>query len=141
VSLALPSLDGGELELASFRGRVLVVHFFTTWSLAAQVDLSELKSVRKNQAPGTLEVVGVGLDPDGPKLLRPWRKAMEVDFPVVLASEELTKGETVFRRIQVVPTTIVVDGAGRIAWRHEGGLEAGQLARVVHNVERGRPPL
>jgi hypothetical protein len=132
----LPSLDGGDLDLASYRGQVVVLHFFTTWSLAAQVDLGELRRVREALAPGSVVIVGVGLDPDGSRLLRPWRDAAQADWPIVLPSEEVMAGESGFGRIQVVPTTIVLDGGGQVVWRHEGGLPRDELLGVVRRAER-----
>jgi hypothetical protein len=138
VHAVLPSLDGGTIDLGTFRGQVVVLHFFTTWSLAAQVDLGELRKARDEMPPGALTIVGVGLDANGSRLLHPWRRAVHADWAITLPSDELTAGQSGLGKIRVVPTTVVLDGGGRIAWRYEGGLRPGDLARVVRNVERGR---
>ena len=138
VQAILPSLDGGSLDLARLRGQAVVLHFFTTWSLAAQVDVGELRKTRQRLPPGAVTIVGVGLDPDGPRLLRPWRKAVHADWAIGLPTDDLTGAQSGLGRIQVVPTTVVLDGAGRVAWRHQGGLPPGELERVVRNLERDR---
>src|SRR5262249_59486891 len=61
VDLTLPSLDGDEVNFACFRGRPVVVHFSTTGSLLAQVDLEELRRV--SAARRSLQVVEVTLIP------------------------------------------------------------------------------
>jgi hypothetical protein len=140
VHAVLSSIEGGDVNLARLRGQVVVLHFFTTWSLAAQVDVGELRRAADGMPPGAMTIVGVGMDPDGPKLLRPWKKAVGAAWEITVPSDELAAGQSGLGRIQVVPTTVVLDGGGRIAWRHEGGLPPGELPRVVKNVERRGAP-
>src|SRR5512133_1021926 len=87
VHLVLPALDGGEVDLAAYRGHVVAVQFFTTWSLAAQEDLGELRALRA--AHPDLILVGVGMDPDGYRLIAPWRDVVGVDWMIALPSPEL----------------------------------------------------
>ena len=94
-----------------------MLHFFTTWSLAAQVDVAELRRARDAMPPGSTMIVGIGLDPDGPRLVRPWRKAVGADWPITLPSDELAAGQSGLGRIRVVPTTVVLDGGGGLHLR------------------------
>lgn len=141
VSLVLPALDGGEIDLVAYRGHVLVVHFFTTWSVAASLDVAELRRTRA-EVGEALAVVGVGLDPEGYKFVAPWRDAEQVEWMVALPTPQLTSGHTVFGNVMaVVPSTVVVDRQGRIAWSRRGQLARGELAKVVRSLEAapGRP--
>ena len=133
AALALPGLDGGTVDLGAERGRLVVVHVFTTWSLAAQADVAELQRVR-DRRPGRLALVGVGLDPDGAVLIAPWRDGAGVDYPIALPGP-IAAGETPFGAVRAVPVTFVLDRAGRLAWRHDGPLPHGLLEQVVRNLE------
>jgi hypothetical protein len=129
AELVLPSLDGDDVDLASFRGRPLLVHFSTTGSLQAQLDVEELRRTRA--ARRDLVVVEVALDPTRPKMIAAWANASQIDWLILLPTPGLVAGESPFGPIQVTPTTYLIDRSGRIVWRHEGGLPRGALLGVV----------
>jgi hypothetical protein len=135
VDLSLPSLDGDAVELASLRGRPTVVHFSTTGSLAAQLDIDELRRARAAR-PRAFEVVEVALDPTQPRLIRAWADASGIDWLVLLAVPGLVAGGTAFGPLQVTPTTFLLDADGRVVWGHEGGLPRGALVKVIGELER-----
>lgn len=136
VRLVAPALDGGELDLAAWRGRIVVVHFFTTSSLAAALDLDELRAARAAAAPGEIVLLGIGLDEAGYAFVAPWRDAERVDWHVALPTAELRAGRTAFGDVmRFVPSTFVLDRAGRIAWSRRGQLARGELVEVVRSLE------
>jgi peroxiredoxin len=132
----LELVDGGELELASLRGRVVVVHFFDTLGLGTFTDVDELRAVR--QAYPELVVVGVGLDPS-PRLLAQWRDSERIDWFVARPSERILSRESVFGDVMAMaPSVVLVDRSGQVAWTWRGPLPKGELARHVASLERGR---
>lgn len=133
VALALPALDGGELQLADLRGRVVVLHVFTTWSVAAQLDVEQLAAADDLD---DVVVVGVALDPDGRVLVAPWRAAGAVRYLVALADDRVRAGDSPLGALPEVPTTLVLDREGRIAARVERQLAPGELAKLVARARR-----
>jgi hypothetical protein len=129
VALVLPSADGDVVDLARFRGRVLVVHVALTGSLDSQSDVEELRRAREaNRALALAELV---FDDGGARLAVPWANASGIDWAVLLPSAAVRSGESPFGPIRVIPTTFVVGRDGRISWRWEGALPRGRLARAV----------
>jgi hypothetical protein len=135
VQLVLPSIDGGEVDFRSLRGKPVVVHFFTTWSVAALSDVEELRKAR-DRVGGRLTIVGVGMDPDGTKLLLPWRDGARADWWIASATPDVL-ATTIFGAVTVTPTTVVLDATGRMVWRNEGQLPPGKLASVVQSLVSG----
>jgi peroxiredoxin len=133
VDLTLPSLDGDEVNLAQLRGKPVVVHFSTTGSLAAQVDVEELRRVRA--ARRGLQVVEIALDPTQPRLIRAWADASNIDWMVLLSAPGVVSGATAFGPVKITPTTFLLDAQGRIVWGHEGGLPRGALAQVLAQLD------
>jgi hypothetical protein len=128
VYLTLPALDGGEVSFESWRGRPVLVHFMTTWSLAAQVDLEELRAAQK--AVPDLVLVEISLD-ENYRLIDAWRAGAGVDWTILLPIPALLEGGTPLGKPTTVPTTVLVGRDGTVRWGHIGGLPAGTLARVV----------
>ncbi len=133
IALTLPALDGGDVDVASLRGHVVVLHVFTTWSVAAQLDVEQLVAV---DAAPDVEVVGIALDADGRPLVAPWRAAAEVHYLIALADDGARGGQSALGPLPEVPTTIVVDSEGRIRVKLERQLRPGELERLVAAARR-----
>ena len=133
IALTLPALDGGDVDVASLRGHVVVLHVFTTWSVAAQLDVEQLVAI---DAAPDVEVVGIALDADGRPLVSPWRAAAEVHYLIALADDGVRRGQTALGPLPEVPTTIVLDNEGRIRVKLERQLRPGELARLVAAARR-----
>jgi hypothetical protein len=132
VRLVLPSADGAEVDLASWRGRAGVVHFVLTSSLDGQSDVEELRRARAARRGQALAEVVLDANPS---LVVPWANASAIDWSVLLPTAAVRGGESPFGAIRVVPTTFVLDRDGRVAWRWEGALPRGKLAEVLAGLE------
>lgn len=137
IALVLPAADGGEIDILDYRGKVVVLHVFTTWSLAATGDVPEL--VAAHQRPGDeVVVIGVATDLEGFAVVSPWRNALGVRYLVALADEALRAGQTALGELPVVPTTIVLDRDGSIAHVIDRQLAPGELAAVIDELVGAR---
>lgn len=137
TGFVFPALGGGTISLASLRGKVAVVHLFTTWSVASQVDVSRIKELVRTK-PAGVAVLGVALDPDGADLVRPWRRGMDVRYPIALSTAALRNGKSVLGRIRRVPTTLIVARSGKVYRRIERQLKPQELRRLVEAARRAR---
>ncbi len=133
LGLRLDALDGGEIDLARYRGRVVVLHLFDTDSPAAALDaekLTRLASDRRDRAT----VVGICLDREGYPMAAAWRRALRVRYLIALADQQLRDGKTPLGRVRVVPTTYLLDRTGHLAHRIEGPLRPGEVERLVDDL-------
>lgn len=60
---AIPRLGGGVLDLASFRGKVVLVNFWATWCAACRIELPILDQLAATRR-GDLAVVAIATDRD-----------------------------------------------------------------------------
>ena len=120
IFLQLSALDGGQINLQEFRGKRVILHLFTTWAIAAQQDVPQLQ--RLSERPEAPVIIGIALDPDGYRLVAPWRTAMQVTYQITLADERIRDGHSSIGRIKQVPTTFVLDRNGAIERRIVGPL-------------------
>ncbi len=136
VELALPAVDGGEIALASYRGKVVVLHVFTTWSLAAQVEVEALAAADLAE---DVVVIGVALDPEGRMLVAPWRSGAGAPYLIALADEATRAGQSPLGALPAIPITIVLDHEGRIAARADRQLTADELGALIDAARARRP--
>ena len=128
IELTLPAVDGGEVSLASHRGKIVVLHVFTTWSLAAQAEVEALGAA---DAADDVVVIGIALDAEGRLLVAPWRNGADVRYLVTVADEPTRAGQSPLGPLPAVPITIVLDRAGRIAARADRQLTAAELDAMI----------
>lgn len=133
MTLTLAALDGGELDLATLRGKLVVLHVFTTWSLAAQAELDALATA---DAADDVVVVGIALDEEGRALVAPWRNGADVRYLITLADDAVREGSSPLGPLTVVPTTFVLDDAGRVRARAERALAPGELDALLADARR-----
>ena len=79
----LKSLAGGELDLASLRGRVVLVNFWATWCPPCVEEMPSLERLHRALGPEGLVVVSVSADDDAETLKR-FVAAHGITFPVLL---------------------------------------------------------
>ena len=122
------ALDGGEVRLAELRGQIVVLHLFTTWSAAADLENDALARV---DARPDVTVIGLALDPDGYTVVAPWRRGAGVAFLIALADDATRAGAGPLGRVAQIPTTIVLDRSGRVAVRADRQLAPAELDAAI----------
>jgi peroxiredoxin len=130
IDLVFESIDGGDVVLSSYRGRVVVLHVFATWVPAAHTDADQLIRLHRERGNDVV-VLGLALDPDGRRFVAPWRDAIGAPYVVGLASQNIRDGASALGPVREVPATLILDRRGRIARRIDRALADGELERVV----------
>jgi hypothetical protein len=130
--LTLAAADGGEVDFLRLRGRLVVVHLFATWSLAAQADVAQLDEVFAGNA---VAVVGLAVDLKGSVVVPPWQRGSGVRYPIAMADDAVRAGGSPIGSIERVPMTLIVNRSGAVVRRHVGPLPRGALARWLRELQ------
>lgn len=113
--LRLTSLDGGPWNLAALRGKVVVVNFWATWCGPCVDELPVLGALAGRDG---VAVVGVNYK-EALDTIERFTAAHPLPYPVLRdRTGDAFKGWTP----GVMPTTILVDRAGRARWRTVGEI-------------------
>jgi len=116
-ALALPDLQGQTLDLAHFRGRVVLVNFWATWCPPCRKEFPSLGRVRQLFKPDEFEVLAVNVDEDRESVQS---FAGAAGFPVLLDTQSRA---TMAWPIKGLPTSFIVDPQGRLAFSLAGEQE------------------
>lgn len=130
IALQVEAVDGGVIDTRAYRGRPVVIHLFTTWSLAAQQDVLQLIDAARHYGD-LIQIIGIALDPDGYRLVAPWRTANQIPYLVGLGSSELIAGRSPLGKVTEVPATLILDPAGAIAHRIARPMVPGELTPLL----------
>lgn len=129
-SLRLPTPEGGELVLATLRGKPLVLNFWATWCPPCIKEMPELDRFQREFAARGWQVVGIAVD--NAKPVREFLQRVPVSFAIGLAGFD---GSALSRRLGnhngALPFTVLFGADGRIQRRKLGESSFEELARWV----------
>jgi len=114
LSWAMMSLTGERITLEAFRGRVIIVNSWATWCEPCVAELRSLSALRAAVPDSALVFVLVA--PQQRSAVQSFVRRRGLSLPVYLEMAPAPPGY----RFEAVPTTWVIDRAGRIALRHRG---------------------
>jgi cytochrome c biogenesis protein CcmG/thiol:disulfide interchange protein DsbE len=127
-----PTLDGGTFDLASQRGRWVIVNFFATWCTPCIVEHPELVDFQQRHAElGDAAVVSVVFD-DDPDDARRFFEDRGGEWPVVVDED---RSVTVAYGVPQVPESFVVAPDGTIVQLFTGGITAARLDTLLAQYE------
>ena len=92
ASASVPSLDLAGLTdlLVKNKGKVIMLNFFATWCPPCQVEVPDLVAVNKKFAGKDVLIISLSVDEDE-KVVVPFMKKMNMDYPVYMAGRDITK--------------------------------------------------
>ncbi len=117
---AFTDVDGKPASLADFKGRPAVVNLWATW---CQPCLKEMPSLLRLHArfDGKLVVAAVSEDHAGAKVVVPFVADKGLQKLSIYLDPQGALGHEL--KVRGLPTSIVIDAAGRVVGRVEGGAE------------------
>jgi thiol-disulfide isomerase/thioredoxin len=125
----LPLREGGTFELASHRGRVVVVSFWASWCGPCRLELPALSALAATRADVTFVAVNVDRQrADAEKFLR----AVPVTVPVAFDNESLALGDF---SVMSMPTTFVIDAEGVVRHRKVGFSQERGLTELIGYID------
>lgn len=119
-NFSLKDADGKPVNLSDFRGKVVLVNFWATWCGPCEAEIPWFVEFEKQYKDRGFAVIGVSMDDDGWKSVRPYVASHKINYHIVSGSEVVSQQ---FGDINALPTSFVLDREGRIASSHEGLID------------------
>ena len=143
----LPSINGTEINSASFAGQIVVLNFWATWCGSCTYELPGLIALQQKYAPDGMTVVGICVDssPDGTNpptaLVSACAASYGINFPVVMERTVWNCSLKVSTALSVTPTTFIIDRSNHIAQTFLGGQNPGTFESAVLPLVSANPIL
>lgn len=118
-ALVLSRLDGDRFDIASHRGRVVVVNFWATWCAPCLKEMPAMEQAWQSLQQDNVLLVAVNLG-DTPERIQRFLNHRPVTFPILVDIDSET---FVPWQIHSVPTTYVIGPDGRIHYGAIGDRE------------------
>lgn len=123
--ISLTDLDGHPVNMAKYKGKVVLLDFWATWCAPCQVEIPHFVEFQSKYQPRGLQVLGVSMD-DGPEPVRAFYRKYKMNYPVCMGDLKVAKS---YGGILGLPVTFLIGRDGRIHAKYSGqvdmpGLEA-----------------
>ena len=129
---SLPQVGGGQLMLADFSGKVLVLDFMATWGGPCVTEFAHLKEV--DQKYGS-DVAIVSIDVDGQEgdaVLQPFIAQHDITWPVLKDTSGVSMASGY--SATSIPTLVIINQDGYIKERFVGVTQASVLESVIDSI-------
>jgi len=117
--ISLQDSSGKKVTLKKYRGKVVVLDFWATWCGGCKEEIPWFSDFERKYRGKGLAVVGVSLDEDGWKVVKPFLATARIPYRIVLGNDGTAKQYG----IQAMPDTFLIDRQGRIAATYVGVVD------------------
>ena len=120
LNFVLKDASGKNFDLASQKGKVIILDFWATWCPPCKVEIPWFVEFQSKYGPKGLAVIGVSVD-DPPAKLTPFVQQYKMNYPVLVGDgRDDIKGPQGYDTGLVLPKTVIIGRDGRICKAHVG---------------------
>jgi thiol-disulfide isomerase/thioredoxin len=127
---SLKSLEGATVTNSSLEGDIVVLNFWATWCAPCLKEIPDLKEVAANSKA---KVVGIALDEDGIKAVKPFVDRFGINYTVLLGDQDLFQRFNGFG----IPYTLVLDRSQRVVKIYRGPTTRELLEQDLRAISQG----
>ena len=116
----LPLIDGGQLRLSSYRGKVVLLDFWATWCVPCREETPHFVELQQKYGGQGLQIIGVSMD-DSSDPVHTFYQQFHMNYPVVMGTADVGGA---YGGVLGLPIAFLIDREGRIYAKHIGATDA-----------------
>jgi thiol-disulfide isomerase/thioredoxin len=114
--LKAKDLDGKEISLDAYKGKVVLLNFWATWCGPCRAEIPSL--IRMQEAyKDRLQIIGMDVDDNNEERLRAFVKNQGINYPVAMTSDAV---RLAYGGIAALPTVFVINRDSKVVQKHVG---------------------
>jgi peroxiredoxin len=113
---SLAARGGGNVQLSSLKGQVVMINFWATWCGPCRQEMPLLEQLHVKYEPLGFTLLGVNVEPDS-AMATNWLKGMPVTFPILFDTKNVVAEQF---GVMGMPSSVFVDREGRVRYVHRG---------------------
>ena len=114
--LKAKDLDGKELSLDAYKGKVVLLNFWATWCGPCRAEIPSLIRIQEAYKD-RLQIIGMDVDDDDKDKLRAFVKDQGINYPVAMTSDAV---RLAYGGIAALPTVFVINRDSKVVQKHVG---------------------
>ena len=133
--LVVKTFDGGEFDLASQRGRWVVVNYWATWCNPCLKEIPDLAAFDK--ARDDVVVIGLAYEEIEKADMQAFLKEHPIPYPIAIV--DVYSPPEDFETPAGLPTTYLIGPDGRVASKHLGPVTSQELDAEIAAAAKAKP--
>jgi cytochrome c biogenesis protein CcmG/thiol:disulfide interchange protein DsbE len=131
---SLTDLDGKPLDLANYRGKVVLLNFWATWCAPCRGEIPQFVDFQNTYGPQGLQLIGISMDDDA-KPVHEFYQQFKMNYPVAVGNANLAES---YGGILGLPVTFLIGRDGRIAAKYVGATDMTALQQKIQSLLRAK---
>lgn len=129
MNFTLKDVNGAAVNLASLKGKVIILDFWATWCAPCKVEIPGFIELQTKYKSKGLVVVGISIN-DTPEQLKPFVAEYKINYPVLVGSGRDDVFDA-YGPLWGYPTTFVIGREGKLCRKHMGLTAKEQFEKDV----------
>lgn len=134
--LTLTDMQGQEVSLSQFRGKVVILNFWATWCPPCREEMPSMEKLHRDYQDKGLVMLAVNVEQNGKEVVADFLKKTPYSFPILLDGDQTVQNSYgVFR----FPESFIIDRNGVVVERIIGGRDwlSGPTFKVINFLLNG----
>ena len=127
----LADASGSSVQLSALKGKVVLLNFWATWCFPCLTEIPWFVDYQRSYRDAGLVVLGISLDEDGWRSVKPFLAKHQVNYPVLVGGDQVAN---LYGGVTALPMTFLIDRHGRIAASHAGLLDRARLEPLLETL-------
>lgn len=137
--LTLKDLDGTDVSLSEYKGKVILVNFWATWCDPCRVEIPWLIEMQQKYGPKGFVILGIALDEEGKSVVAPFvaKERFDVNgtkepmsYKILIGNDEAADK---FGGLFGYPTSILISRDGKQIKRITGIISEDEMNKAIES--------
>jgi peroxiredoxin len=130
------TVDGGQLDVASYKGKVVVLNVWGSWCAPCRAEAPNFEKVYTDLKGQGVQFVGINTQDTAIGNAQAFEKEQGVTYPSLYdpTGRLMLRFEKGTLNLQAIPSTLVIDRDGKIAARSLAALSESKLRSMIQPV-------
>lgn len=127
---SVTDLSGQTLQLARYRGKVVLLNFWATWCAPCRSEIPRFVDLQNEYDREGFEIVGISLD-DDPRLVHAFYQQLRMNYPVAIGDAKLAEQ---YGGVLGLPVSFLIGRDGRIYAKYIGETDISLIEREIKSL-------
>jgi thiol-disulfide isomerase/thioredoxin len=137
--LTLKDLDGKDVSLSQYKGKVVLVNFWATWCDPCREEIPWLIEMQEKYADRGFTVLGVAMDDEGRSVVAPFVQKerfaangvkSQMNYPILIGNDAAADK---FGGLLGYPTSVLIGRDGKIQKRVTGLIPYPEIGKTIES--------